>query len=108
MRVLIKEPREAARFDEIDNELAALQQAVGGYIETVTPFTNLTIICDEEGRLKGKPYNCRICGVDFVGTVLLVGVRRDEFTDVPFLDEKQAWLIFPELFEIEKEDTKAW
>ena len=105
MRVLIKEPHEAARFEEIDNELAALQQAVGGYIETVTPFTNLTIICDEEGRLKGKPYNCRICNVDFVGTVLLAGVDKDEFTDVPLRDEKDARLLFPGLFK--EEDTQS-
>ena len=108
MRVLIKEPEKAARFEEIENELAALQEAVGGYIETVTLFTDLVIICDEEGKLKGAPYNCEICGFDFVGTVLLVGVRRDEFTDVPFPDENQARLFFPALFEIEKEDTQAW
>ena len=108
MRVLIKEPEKAARFEEIDNELAALQAAVGGYIEAVTMFSDLVLICDEEGRLKRKPYNCRVCGFDFVGTVLLVGVRRDEFTDVPFQDENQARLFFPALFEIEKEDTQAW
>jgi hypothetical protein len=99
MRVLIKEPEKAARFEEIDNELAALQAAVGGYIETVTPFTDLTIICDEEGRLKGKPYNCRICGVSFVGTVVLAGVDKDEFTDVPMRDEKDVRLLFPQLYE---------
>ena len=29
------------------------------------------------------PYNCRFVGVDFVGTILVVGRNKDEFCDVP-------------------------
>ena len=29
------------------------------------------------------PYNCRFLGVDFVGTVLIVGTKGEEFCDVP-------------------------
>lgn len=32
------------------------------------------------------PYNCRFVGVDFVGTILVVGRDRDEFCDVPEAD----------------------
>ena len=74
-------------FIMIKNELEDLQKFVGGYIEVVpTYFTNVVVICDEEGRLKGKPYCCFISGLEFVGPVLLAGVNNGEFTDVPFTD----------------------
>ena len=74
MKAVYKEPGKAARIVEIENSLQALQKAVGGYIETVTLFSDATILCNEEGRLQGLPYNCTVAGVDFVGSVLAVGV----------------------------------
>ena len=67
---------------EIDNTLEALQEAVGGYIETVTIFSNACLICNEEGRLRNlEPQE--IFGETFFGTCLFVGVKGDEFTDIP-------------------------
>lgn len=86
MRVLIKEPGKPWETAEVENTLEALQGAVGGYIETLTFCTEpetLVLIMDEEGRLNDKPYNMTIEGVDLVGTLLLCGKDRDEFTDVP-------------------------
>ena len=85
MRVLIKEPGKPWVVALIPNTLEALQQAVGGYIETYTidPERGLVIICDEEGRLSDKPFNLRIDGIDFVGTLLLCAVDEDEFCNVP-------------------------
>ena len=71
---------------DIDNTLVALQQEVGGDIETVTIASDAVVICNEEGRILGLPDNCRVCGVDFVGTVLIVGAKGDEFCDVPEAD----------------------
>ena len=68
------------------NTLKALQREVSGYIETVTIASDAVIICNEEGRILGLPDNCRVCGVDFVGTVLIVGTKGDEFCDVPEAD----------------------
>ena len=68
---------------EIDNTLEALQNLVGGYIETLTVFEDAVLIFNEEGRLQGLPYNCTLCGVDLVGPVVLAGIDGDEFTDVP-------------------------
>ena len=56
MKVIIKEPGQRPRVTEIENSLSELQQAVGGYIETVTLAEDCCIICNEEGRFKG----CRI------------------------------------------------
>lgn len=74
MKAVYKEPSKAARIVEIENSLQALRKAVGSHIETVTLFSNATILCDEEGRLQGLPYNCTVLGVSFVGPILAVGV----------------------------------
>ncbi|MBQ7244604.1 MAG: DUF3846 domain-containing protein [Bacilli bacterium] len=84
-----KEPGKKPYRIDISNELQALQRQVGGYIETVTEG-DAVIICDEEGRLKNLPYNCKIFGIhgeiaSFCGTILFFGVDADEgeFTDCP-------------------------
>ena len=51
---------------------------MGGYIETVT-FGGICIMCNEEGRLMGLAENVSIGGVDFCGTIMVVGVKQDEF-----------------------------
>lgn len=83
MRVIIKEPGKPAAWRDIDNTLPALQEAVGGYIETLTFASDCVLIMDEEGRLKGKPHNVTICGADIVGTFVIAGKKRDRFTDCP-------------------------
>lgn len=92
IKAIIKRPDERhGHVSWISNSLENLQQAVGGYIEAVTLTAysiagkpiGLVVICDEEGRLKGKEYNCEIAGVDFVGEILLVGSDGDELTDCP-------------------------
>lgn len=83
MKVIIKEPRKKAYAAEIENTLEALQEAVDGYIETVTVATDAVIICDEEGRLKGKEANCTVMGVGFVGTIVFCGTDGEDFTDFP-------------------------
>jgi hypothetical protein len=82
MKAIIKEPGKKPRITEIENNLAALQKAVGGYIETVTFAEDCCIICNEEGRLQGLPYNLTFCGGSFVGTILFIGVAGDEFADL--------------------------
>ena len=89
MKAIIKRAFEpVGRLIDIPNELKPLQQAVGGYLEAVTLASDLAVLCDEEGRLKGKIHNCTICGYEFVGTILAVGVDGDEFTDVPLTLEQ--------------------
>ena len=85
--VVVKEPGKAPEIRQIDNTLKALQDIVGGYIETVTIATDMVIICNEEGLIKHLPPNCRILGCYFVGTILAAGVDGEEFTDVPRPEE---------------------
>ena len=82
MKVIKKEPDKFPEVVDIPNELDTLQEAVGGYIEVFPVATDLVILCDEEGRIDGKPFNCNLCGADFCGTIMFVGVDGEEFTDV--------------------------
>lgn len=82
MRAMRKRPGEAWEPVEVENELNSLQRAVGGYLESFTFAEDACILCDEEGRMKGKPYNTTVCGVPFVGTVLIVGVAGEDFADL--------------------------
>lgn len=83
MRVIKKEAGRRAQVVEIENDLKPLQEAVGGYIECVTLPNRMCIICNEEGRLMGLPFNTIFAGIPLVGTFLIVGVDGEDFTDVP-------------------------
>ena len=81
--IMLKRPGCEPELEPLfDNTLEAFQEAVGGYIETFTLAPDLVIICNEEGKLRGLPYNVTIAGEDFVGTVLAVGVKGDEFASI--------------------------
>lgn len=81
MKVVRKRPGCSFEEIEIPNTLKALQAEVGGYIETVALDAKSVIICNEEGRLIGLEPNITINGVSFVGTILIVGIDGEEFTD---------------------------
>ena len=71
------------RMTEIENTLEAFQEAVGGYIETVTlERTGLVVIVNEEGKLMGLPLNGmlnigRLIGEPLAGPVLVVQADPD-------------------------------
>lgn len=78
---------------DVDNELRALQKAVGGHIETVGLKDGGVMIVDEEGMLKQYPHNdlaSYISGKHIYGTALIVGVDGEEFDDVP--EQYYVWL----------------
>lgn len=97
INVVVKAPGEAAKITQIENTLEAFQKIVGGYIETFTIATDCTIVCNEEGLLIGLPYNCRMFGADFYGTVMLCGVKGEDFCDIG-LTNRQLKLLFPSWF----------
>lgn len=83
IEVYIMLPGDYPYKTRIDNTLEALQEIVGGYIETVSFPANLVVICNEEGRLKGLEPTCTVCGVDFCGPVIFAGVDGDDLADCP-------------------------
>lgn len=87
MKVIIKEVGKAPQVTDVENTLEALQKVVGGYIEVIGLGGNLLMICDEEGKLKGKPYNFDLGRDLIVGNVLFVQSDGEDFTDI---DEANA------------------
>lgn len=93
IKAILKRPdEEIGHMTWISDSLENLQKTVGGYIETLTirhwdvkaeHRKTFVVLCDEEGRLKGKPYNCTVEGISFVGDIAVVGMNRDEFDDCP-------------------------
>ena len=92
--IIRKDPGKSPQLiPDFENTLENFQQAVGGHIEAVTFTEGAAVICNEEGRLRGLPYNCKVLGVGLVGTILIVGVDEDEFADLP----GKAILLLPRL-----------
>lgn len=87
MIVLIKTPEQnnftirnlIGSYDEVFEQIKGL---VGGYVEQIRLNSEISILCNEDGKLLGLPYNCTICGCDFVGTVIIIGTDKDRFCDI--------------------------
>mgnify|MGYP002768631405 FL=1 len=105
MRAIVKEPGRMPTVRNVSNDLRALQDIVGGYIETVTFTDDCCAICNEEGRLRGMAPNICFCGVDFVGPVIFVGADGEEFTD---LTQEQAAFLIRELTKEEERARREW
>lgn len=74
----------SCRYIDSGLELEDLQKAVGGWIEMVSiRREDLAVVCDEEGRLTGKPYTATIDGISYVGNLLIVGTHNCDVCGVP-------------------------
>ena len=82
INVIIKEPYKNARIASIRNDLETLQRLVEGRIETFPFNGEALIVCNEEGKILGLPFNFHFRD-DFAGTVIVCGVDGEEFTDIP-------------------------
>lgn len=92
MKVIRKHPDQMPEVIDIENDVDAICTELDGHMEAFTIAKDLVILCDEEGRLKGKAPNIALksLGVDFCDTILIVGVNGEEFCDVPKLD----WILW--------------
>ena len=81
LKVVMVEPHKAPYVTEIEDELSALQRAVGGYIEVVGNGDGTLIVCNEEGKLEGLEGNRRIHdGMSIIaGTFFVVGEDGENF-----------------------------
>lgn len=93
MKVLMIENRKVTLTDipnsTPDEELHAMQAAVGGYIETVTLAEDAVMIVDEEGLLKALNQNALaslVARQQIVGPALLVGVTVNADGEQVFCD----------------------
>ena len=120
INVIIKRPGEKPHSTWIIDTIENLQKNVEGYIKTFATYIEtviigtgadpcyetLVIICNEEGRIKGLPYNCTVGRINFVGTIIVAGIKDDEFADIPctFGTFKR---LFPQLFDIEENSVSG-
>ena len=89
MKVLVVEPQKVPYVKEIEEGLDSLQKEVDGYIQTVYPWEEpCAIVCDDEGKLKGKELNRALRDENgeiydaVAGTFLIVGLSEDSFTSL--------------------------
>lgn len=73
----IKKPGVPGTVEIIDASLDSLQKIVGGYIEAVY-IDDFALVVNEEGVLKGLPYNVSVGGHHLVGTVVVMRAGDEE------------------------------
>ena len=90
MTVIAVEPGRKPYVQDIQSGLESLQQEVGGDIQAISPYTEaVSIICAEEGKLMGMPFNRALRDEDghiydvLVGKFLIVGLGEDKFSSIP-------------------------
>jgi len=94
--VIVMEPGKPAEQRSIDNTLKALQELVGGHIETVRLSHGRILLVNEEGVPLNLPANRAIVGgpgqwpIIQYGTIVMVRVIEDEFSSV-YTDD-MAWV----------------
>ncbi len=83
MKAIIKEVGQSPRVEDIKNDLATLQELVGGYIECVMIGQGVVLVVNEEGKLDGLPVNFPLGNDVIVGTAVFVADGFDgDFTDL--------------------------
>ena len=90
MKILIVEPMKEPYEKEIQGTLEEMQAIVGGYIQAVYPFEDpVAVVCNEEGKLIGLPYN-RLLRDDagrpydvLCGTFFVAGLGEADFASLP-------------------------
>ena len=85
MKIIFKAPGRVPEIRNIDGSLKTLQELVGGNIEPITLHNGMVILCDEEGKLRGKEPNIWLEPIKdtLVGNAIFLGEDGEEFTDFP-------------------------
>jgi len=89
--VIVKQPGKKPERMNVENSLRALQKIVDGHIEVVQIFSDVLVICNEEGRINGMKFNCNIINLQFFGPVIICGTSGAEFEDAPEGCEHFIW-----------------
>lgn len=90
MKVLFVQCKRQPIVMDVKNDLSALQNLVGGYIEVIQPWNDdILLICNEEGKIRNECKLNRIIQADgggedaIFGDFFLCGYDGCEFTDFP-------------------------
>ena len=60
IKVLSISNTDGIKIKTIENDLKAMQEFVGGWIEIVPLSHECCLVCNEEGKIKGLPYNMAV------------------------------------------------
>lgn len=96
MRVYIIPPQAAHHAHDMEDGhiLYHLQSLVDGYIEPCAPVQlkqqGIELLCNEEGLLRGLPFNINLFPFFYVGTLVAVGVSDEDF--VSLTPEQEQYL----------------
>lgn len=82
LHVIAKQPGHAPKLITVKNVIDEYWALVGGYIECLPWDSEHLLVVNEEGLIKGLPFNFHYCGGSIVGPVFWVGVDGENFTDV--------------------------
>jgi hypothetical protein len=82
MKILKVEPSKAPYVKEIENELHAIQEEVGGDIEVVGMEPGVILCCNEEGKFNGMEPNRKIQGDILYGPFFVVGAQGEDFASL--------------------------
>lgn len=98
IKALLFEPGKKPKDIEIENSLEAFQEAVKGYIETLSISETVVLIANEEGLIRRmKP--CVMVSIPethdalyttLAGPVVAVGVQEDEFRSLTRVERAYA------------------
>ena len=103
LKVIYVEPGKRAQTIEIDDDLKAMQNLVGGMIEEYMPFEDdVAIICNDEGKMNGMPLNRAITGEDGQLMDIIAGPFFIAYAPV----ESEKFLSMPE--ELEEKYTEKF
>ena len=107
MHVLIVEPNKVAYEAEIGSSLEDMQKLVGGLIEAVYPYEEpVALICNDEGKLDGLPYNRALRDSRgkvydiLAGTFFVCGLSETNFASLTpeDMDKFKEMFLYPEIF----------
>lgn len=109
LTVVMVEPHKTPYKTEINNELSALQNAVGGYIETVYNGDGTIIVCNEEGKLMSLEGNRRIRNGTSViaGTFFIVGDDGENFRSLTESEAVRYMDRFKEIEDISQNEVES-
>ena len=90
LRVIVVPVSGAPYESTISNELKDFQQLVGGYIQTVE-YDGYLLVVNEEGKLKGLPWNPHIMDAydTYCGQVVITKTRGEWFVSLNDMDVKR-------------------
>lgn len=102
MKVVMVEPGQYARIEELDTGLESLQKAVGGLIDCAYPWKDMAcVVCNDEGLINGMPLNREVPDYGpIAGPFFVCGIEGENFCSLTDeqADKYKKMFLQPELF----------